>query len=221
MIDTRLRMAETPVLGPSFDDHLAGRLLHSRIVTLGSEVDDATANRICAQLVILAEEDPRRDITFWINSPGGSVSAGMAIYDTMRFIPNDVATLVMGSAYSMGQFLLCTGTPGKRFALPNARVMMHQPNGGIAGSAADIAVQAENLAHTKKTMQRLISEHTGQDEAMVVADQRRDRWFTADEAKEYGFVDRIVNSVQEMRESTSPGFGFTTSGTSTQEEEEQ
>ncbi|QVQ54954.1 ATP-dependent Clp protease proteolytic subunit [Spiractinospora alimapuensis] len=214
-------MAEAPLPGPSFDDQLAARLLHSRIVTLGSEVDDAVANRICAQLVILADEDPKRDITLWINSPGGSVSAGMAIYDTMRFVPNDVATLVLGSAYSMGQFLLCTGAPGKRFALPNARVMMHQPNGGIAGSAADIAIQAENLAHTKKTMQRLISEHTGQDEARVVADQRRDRWFTAEEAKEYGFVDRIVSDPREMRESTPHGFGFTTVGPSTKEGDDQ
>lgn len=191
-----------------FDDQIASRLLHSRTVVLGSEVDDAAANRICAQLLLLAEDDAKRDITLCINSPGGSISAGLAIYDTTRFIPNDVATLVMGSAYSMGQFLLCTGASGKRFSLPNARIMMHQPSGGLAGTAADIAVQAENLAHIKATTQRIIAEHTGQSIETITQDQRRDRWFTAQEAREYGFVDRVVQSVAELGGETARRFGF-------------
>ncbi|PSK98536.1 ATP-dependent Clp protease proteolytic subunit ClpP [Murinocardiopsis flavida] len=201
----RLAVAETPAA--PFDDQIAGRLLHGRIVVLGEQVDDAIANRICGQLLLLAEEDPKRDITLCINSPGGSVSAGMAIYDTMRFIPNDVSTLAMGFAASMGQFLLCAGTAGKRYTLPHARIMMHQPSGGLNGTAADISIQAENLAYTKETMQRLIAEHTGQSREVIAEDQRRDRWFTAEQAKEYGFVDRVVESAAELGEGAR-GFGF-------------
>ncbi|MFB9799365.1 ClpP family protease [Streptomonospora salina] len=196
--------------GAPFDDRLAGRLLHGRMVVLGTQVDDAVANRICSQLLLLAEEDPKRDITLIINSPGGAVHAGMAVYDTMRFLPNDVATLVMGMAGSMGQFLLCTGTPGKRYSLPNARVMMHQPSGGVGGTAADIAIQAENLAYTKKTLQELIAHHTGQSAERISQDQRRDAWFTAEEARAYGFVDRVVESVAELGGDTARRFGFGT-----------
>ena len=194
--------------GGGFGDQVLTGLLHGRMVVLGSEIDDALANRVCSQLMLLASEDPKRDITLLINSPGGSITAGLAVYDTMRFIPNDVATLVMGSAYSMAQALLCTGTAGKRYSLPNARIMMHQPSGGIGGTAADIAIQAENLAHTKKTMLRILSEHSGQPEETIAEDQRRDRWFTAQEAKEYGFVDRVVESVAELGGDTARRFGF-------------
>lgn len=200
-----LSVAESPAA--PLDDQIAVRLLHSRIVVLGSQVDDAVANRVCAQLLLLAEEDTERDILLCINSPGGSVTAGMAVYDMMRFIPNDVATLAMGFAASMGQFLLCTGTAGKRYSLPHARIMMHQPSGGLGGTAADIAIQAENLVYTKELMQRLIAEHTGQNVATVTADQQRDRWFTAEQAEEYGFVDRIVGSVADLGGGARP-LGF-------------
>lgn len=182
-----------------FDDQLATRLLHQRIVVLGQGVDDAIANRICAQLLLLSAEDPRRDIALYINSPGGSVSAGLAIYDTMRLIPNDVATLAMGLAASAAQFLLAAGTPGKRFALRHARVLMHQPSGGLGGTAVDIAIQAQNMAHVKRTMQGLIAEHTGQPVETIERDSDRDRWFTADEAREYGIVDRVVTQLDDVR----------------------
>lgn len=207
MISTIPRMAAENAVG-GFDDQIASRLLHGRIVVLGDLVDDASANRVCAQLMLLAEENPKRDITLFINSPGGSVTAGMAIYDTMRFIPNDVATLALGSAYSMGQFLLCTGAAGKRYSLPHARIMMHQPSGGIAGTAADIAIQAENLAYTKSTTQRLIAEHSGQSVQAIAEDQRRDRWFTPEQAREYGFIDRVVESIAELGGDTARRFGF-------------
>ncbi|WP_432976229.1 ATP-dependent Clp protease proteolytic subunit [Dactylosporangium sp. CA-233914] len=181
-----------------FDSAVFERLLAKRIIVLGSEVNDEIANRICGQLVLLAAEDSEKDISLWINSPGGAVHAGLAIYDTMRFIRNDVSTVVMGMAASMGQFLLSAGTPGKRYALPHSRVMMHQPSGGIGGTAADIAIQAEQMLHTKKTMQRLIAEHTGQTLEQIEADSDRDRWFTAPEALEYGFVDRVVEGAQQL-----------------------
>ncbi|WP_040710837.1 ClpP family protease [Nocardiopsis potens] len=207
LADTLRATAEAGPVG-GIDDQIATRLLHGRIVLLGAAVDDAVANRVSGQLMLLAEEDPKRDIILLINSPGGSVTAGMAIYDTMRFIPNDVATLVMGSAYSMGQFLLCVGAAGKRYSLPHARIMMHQPSGGLAGTAADIAIQAENLAYTKKTMQRLIAEHTGQSLERVAEDQRRDRWFTPEQAEEYGFIDKVVESVADIGGDTARRFGF-------------
>ena len=190
--------SETTIAGP-FDDQLATRLMHQRIVVLGQEVDDPIANRICAELLLLSAEDQRRDICLYINSPGGSVSAGLAIYDTMRLIPNDVSTLAMGIAASMGQFLLSAGTRGKRFALPHARILMHQGSAGIQGTAVDVQIQAENLEHTKSVMNRLIAEHTGQDLATIARDADRDRWFTAEEARDYGFVDRVLESVEDIR----------------------
>ncbi|MFI9048858.1 ATP-dependent Clp protease proteolytic subunit [Streptomyces sp. NPDC053427] len=186
-----------------FDDHLAAQLLAQRIVLLGTQVDDVSANRVCAQLLLLSAEDPRTDISLYINSPGGSVSAGLAIYDTMRLIPNDVSTLAMGFAASMGQFLLTVGAPGKRLALPNARIMMHQPSAGIGGSAADIEIQAENLQFTKKAVERITAEHTGQSEETIARDGDRDRWFTAEQAREYGIVDRVVESLADIRPAAS------------------
>ncbi|MFF8642126.1 MULTISPECIES: ClpP family protease [unclassified Streptomyces] len=182
-----------------FDDHLAAQLLNQRIVFLGTQVDEVSANRVCAQMLLLSAEDPKTDISLYINSPGGSVTAGLAVYDTMRLIPNDVSTLAMGFAASMGQFLLSVGTHGKRFALPNARIMMHQPSAGIGGTTADIAIQAENLEFTKKTIERLTAEHTGQSEETISRDGDRDRWFTAEQAKEYGMVDRVVESLEDVR----------------------
>ncbi|MFH8448009.1 ATP-dependent Clp protease proteolytic subunit [Streptomyces fungicidicus] len=182
-----------------FDDHLAAQLLAQRIVLLGTQVDEVSANRVCAQLLILSAEDPRTDISLYVNSPGGSVHAGLAIYDTMRLIPNDVATLAMGFAASMGQFLLCVGAPGKRYALPNARVMMHQPSGGIGGTTADIEIQAESLDFTKRTIERITAEHTGQTPETISRDGDRDRWFTAEQAREYGMVDRVVESLDDVR----------------------
>jgi ATP-dependent Clp protease protease subunit len=180
------------------DDHIYNRLLRERIIFLGSEVRDENANAICAQLLLLAAEDPDRDISLYINSPGGSVSAGLAIYDTMRLIPNDVSTLAMGLAASMGQFLLSAGTPGKRFALPHSRVLLHQGSAGIGGTAIDIEIQAENLEHTKNVMIGLIAEHTGQPVEKVERDALRDRWFTAQQALEYGFVDAILTDVADV-----------------------
>jgi ATP-dependent Clp protease, protease subunit len=197
------RAGELPAYGP-FDDQLATRLLHQRIVVLGQEVDDAIANRICAQLLLLSAEDPRHDISLYINSPGGSVSAGLAIMDTMRLIPNDVSTLAMGLAASMGQFLLSAGTPGKRFALPHARVLMHQGSAGIGGTAVDIEIQAQNLEHVRDTVLGLIAEHTGQPLPRIEADSARDRWFTATEAREYGFVDHVVTTLNDIRPITQP-----------------
>jgi ATP-dependent Clp protease protease subunit len=191
--------SRTPPGGAAgLDDSVYQRLLRERIIFLGSVVEDANANAICAQMLLLAAEDPDQDIFLYINSPGGSVSAGMAIYDTMQFVKNDVATVAMGLAASMGQFLLCAGAAGKRYALPHARIMMHQPSGGIGGTASDIKIQAEQMLYTKKTMAQLIAEHTGQDVAQVENDSDRDRWFTADEAKAYGFVDHVVLSAGQV-----------------------
>lgn len=173
----------------------ADRLLHQRIIVLGQEVDDVIANKICAELLLLSAEDPHRDIALYINSPGGSVSAGLAIYDTMRLIPNDVSTLAMGLAASMGQFLLSAGTPGKRFALPHSRILMHQGSAGIGGTAIDIEIQAENLEHVKSVLLDLIAEHTGQTRERIERDSLRDRWFTAEEARDYGFVDQVLTDV--------------------------
>ncbi len=174
------------------DDHIYQRLLKERIVFLGSEVKDQNANAICAQMLLLNAEDPDADIFLYINSPGGSVDSGMAIYDTMQFISNDVATVGMGLAASMGQFLLCAGAKGKRYALPHARIMMHQPSGGMGGSASDIKIQAEQSLYIKKILFDLISTHTGQPLEQVEQDADRDRWFTAEQAKEYGFIDHVV-----------------------------
>ncbi len=176
------------------DDHIYNRLLKERIIFLGSDVRDDNANAIAAQLLLLSAEDPEKDIWLYINSPGGSISAGMAIFDTMNWIPNDVATVAMGMAASMGQFLLSAGTKGKRYATPHARVMMHQPSGGIGGTATDIKIQAEQMLYVKKQMARLIAEHTGQTEEQITKDSDRDRWFSAEEAQEYGFVDHVFTS---------------------------
>ncbi|HEX4431252.1 MAG TPA: ATP-dependent Clp protease proteolytic subunit [Frankiaceae bacterium] len=193
-----LNLPATPSLrgpgpgAPTLDDRVYDRLLRERIIFLGSVVEDTIANAICAQLLLLAAEDESRDISLYINSPGGSVTAGMAIYDTMEFIPNDVSTVAIGLAASMGQFLLCAGTKGKRYATPHARIMMHQPSGGIGGTAADIAIQAEQMIHTRRVLQDRIAFHTGQTIDRIEEDSDRDRWFTADEAAEYGFIDRVV-----------------------------
>ncbi|MFD8417868.1 ATP-dependent Clp protease proteolytic subunit [Streptomyces sp. NPDC059466] len=186
-----------------FDDHLSAQLLAQRIVLLGTQVDEVSANRVCAQLLVLSAEDPRTDISLYINSPGGSVTAGLAIYDTMRLIPNDVSTLAMGFAASMGQFLLSVGTRGKRYALPNARIMMHQPSAGIGGTTADIEIQAQNLEFTKNAIERITAEHTGQSEETISRDGDRDRWFTAEQAREYGMVDRVVESLDDVRPAAS------------------
>jgi ATP-dependent Clp protease protease subunit len=188
----------------SFDDHLAGQLLAQRIIFLGSEVDDESAQRVCSQLLILAAEDPRSDISLYINSPGGMVTAGLAIYDTMRLIPNDVATVATGFAASMGQVLLTVGSPGKRYALPSARIMMHQPSAGIGGTTADIAIQAENLEYMKHAIERINAERTGQPLETIARDSDRDRWFTAEQALEYGMVDAIVESLADIARSSAP-----------------
>jgi len=182
----------------TLDDSIFNRLLGERIIFLGSQVDDDIANRICAQMLLLTAEDSSRDIALYINSPGGSVDAGMAIYDTMRYIPNDVATYGMGLAASMGQFLLCAGTAGKRYALSHARIMMHQPSGGLGGTASDIAIQAEQSLYIKRVLQELIAEHTGHDVEQIERDSDRDRWFTAEEAKDYGIVDHVVTSARQV-----------------------
>ena len=186
------------------DDHIYNRLLKERIIFLGSDVRDENANAICAQMLLLAAEDPEKDIWLYINSPGGSVTAGMAIFDTMQWIPNDVATVAMGMAASMGQFLLSAGTKGKRYATPHARVMMHQPSGGIGGTASDIKIQAEQLLHIKRQMAELIAQHTGQSVDQIEKDSDRDRWFTASEAKDYGFVDHVFTSAADGPKSDNP-----------------
>ena len=183
----------------AIDDQIVTRLQHLRIVRLGQEVDDPIANRLCAQLIMLAEEDPARDIVMLINSPGGSVSAGLAVYDTMRAIRPDVATVAMGLAASMGQFLLSAGTPGKRYTLPHSRILMHQGSAGIQGTAIDVQIQAENLAWTKSLMNRLNAEFTGRSVEQIAADSDRDHWFTAEEARDYGFIDHVVDSLDEVR----------------------
>ncbi|MEU5627117.1 ATP-dependent Clp protease proteolytic subunit [Streptomyces tendae] len=193
----RAEEGDTPAT--RFDDRLAEQLLDQRIVLLGTQVDEVSANRVCAQLLILSAQDPRTDISLYINSPGGSVHAGLAIYDTMRLIPNEVSTLAMGFAASMGQFLLSVGTAGKRYALPNARIMMHQPSAGIGGTTADIEIQADNLEFTKRTIERITAEHTGQSPEVISRDGDRDRWFTAEEAREYGMVDQVVQSLADVR----------------------
>jgi ATP-dependent Clp protease, protease subunit len=192
-------VAEQAALAGPLDDQLVARLLYQRIIVLGTEVDDRVANRLCAQLLLLSAEDPRSDISLYINSPGGSVSAGLAIYDTMRLIPNDISTLAMGLAGSMAQFLLCAGTPGKRFSLPHAQVLMHQGSAGFGGTAADVEIYAAQLERTGALMIRLIAEHTGQPQERVEQDSRRDRWFSAAEALEYGMIDHILERVEDIR----------------------
>lgn len=180
-------------MGSSPQLEVFNRLLQDRIVVLGTEVEDSVANMIIAQLLYLEGQDDSKDIWLYINSPGGVITSGMAIYDTMQFIKPDVATICMGLAASMGQFLLCAGAPGKRFSLPHARIMMHQPSGGVRGQAADIAIQAEQIAYIKRVMAERIAFHSGQDVETVDADSDRDRWFTPDAAKEYGLIDHVIS----------------------------
>jgi ATP-dependent Clp protease protease subunit len=193
------RADEGDTVRTPFDDRLAAELLDQRIIFLATQVDEVSANRVCAQLLVLSARDPRADICLYINSPGGVVTAGLAIFDTMQMIPNDVSTLAMGFAASMGQFLLTVGAKGKRCALPNARVMMHQPSAGVGGSTSDIAIQAENHEFMKKSIERITAEHTGQSVETISRDGDRDRWFSAEQAKEYGMVDRIVESLDDVR----------------------
>jgi len=190
-------LAQTGAPGePSAD--IYNRLLKERIVFLGQEVNDTVANLLTAQLLYLEGQDSERDIWLYINSPGGSVTSGMAIYDTMQFVTPDVGTICMGLGASMGQFLLCAGAEGKRFALPHTRILMHQPSSGIQGQASDIAIQAEQLMYTKRLMAERIAEHTGQDVETIQADSERDRWFTAEQAKEYGIIDKVIVKRGEM-----------------------
>jgi len=180
------------------DDQIYTRLLQNRIIFLTGEVRDEMANMVCAQLLLLSAEDPKADIHLYINSPGGSVTAGMAVYDTMQYIKNDVVTVGMGIAASMGQFLLTAGTKGKRYATPHARILMHQPLGGIGGTATDIRIQAEQMAITKRTMSEINAKHTGQPLEKILADSDRDNWFNAEDAKAYGFVDFVASSADQI-----------------------
>ncbi len=189
--------------GPGgLQDAVFERLLEDRIVVLGSQVDDDVANRLCAQVLLLAAEDPKRDIHLYVNSPGGSVDAGLAVYDTMQFVDCDVATYGFGMAASMGQFLLTAGTPGKRYALPHTRILMHQPSGGVGGTQADIAIQAEQVRLLKRTVDELQAAHSGQTVEQIERDSDRDRWFTPEEARDYGLVDHVVT-----RAAALPGGG--------------
>ena len=190
--------------GIGMNDSVYQALLANRIIFLGSEVRDENANAICAQMLLLNAEDPVKDIYLYINSPGGSVTAGMAIFDTMQWISNDVATVAMGLAASMGQFLLSAGTPGKRYALPHARIMMHQPSGGLGGTASDIKILAEQILQTKREMAELIAQHTGQTVEQIEADSDRDRWFTAPQALEYGFIDNVFERAAQISTDDAP-----------------
>ena len=184
----------SPASMGGLDEQVYSRLLRERIIFLAGQVEDNMANAICAQILLLAAEDSEKDIYLYINSPGGSITAGMAIYDTMQYVKNDVATVAMGMAASMGQFLLTAGAPGKRYATPNARILMHQPLGGIGGTATDIRIQAEQMAITKQTMSELNAKHTGQPLEKIIADSDRDNWFNAKDALAYGFIDHIASN---------------------------
>ena len=184
---------EPALANPPITDLVAHKLLKTRTLLLGTQVDDKVANLLVGQMLILASEDPEKEITLFINSPGGSVSAGMAIYDTMQYLPTPVRTIAFGLAASMGQFLLTAGTPGRRFALPNTRIMMHQPLGGIGGTASDIRIQAEQMKYTKKLLAGLIAKHSNQSIEQITLDSDRDRWFSASEAAEYGLIDSVLS----------------------------
>ena len=213
MNETALQPRDARGDGPNLglNDHIYNRLLRERIIWLGSEVRDENSNAICAQMMLLAAEDPEKDIYLYINSPGGSITAGMAIYDTMQYIEPDVATVAMGMAASMGQFLLSSGAKGKRYATPHARVMMHQPSGGIGGTATDVRINAELILHMKRVLAELTAEQTGKTVEQINADADRDRWFTAQEALEYGFVDHVVTHAR----SVSGGGGTGSNGPET------
>jgi ATP-dependent Clp protease protease subunit len=189
-------MAGSALADPGTD--IFKMLLKERIVVLGSDVNDQVANMLIAQLLYLEGEDAEKDIWLYINSPGGVITAGMAIYDTMQFIGPDVATICMGLAASMGQFLLCAGAKNKRFSLPNARIMMHQPSGGVQGQASDIAIQAEQMKYTKALMAERIAFHTSQSVEQVEEDSERDRWFSAEQAREYGIIDHVIQNRNEI-----------------------
>jgi len=191
--------------GMGLNDVIFNRLLKERIIWLGAEVRDVHANTICAQMMLLAAEDPVRDIYLYINSPGGSITAGMAIYDTMQYIAPDVSTVAVGMAASMGQFLLSSGAPGKRYATPHARVMMHQPSGGIGGTATDIRINAELILHMKRVLAELTAQQTGKTVEQINRDADRDRWFTAEEAQEYGFIDHVVRHAGSVGPGDSKG----------------
>ena len=190
--------------GMGLNDNVYQRLLQERIIWLGGEVRDDSANAICAQLLLLAAENPDEDIYLYINSPGGSVTAGMAIYDTMQYVKPDIATVGMGLAASMGQFLLTAGTNGKRYITPHTRVLMHQPSGGAGGSATDIRINADLILHMKKELAEIIADRTGKTVEQIDRDFDRDKWFTAQEALEYGFVDHIVDPPQSIGRKASP-----------------
>jgi ATP-dependent Clp protease protease subunit len=194
---TRARVTELPT-EQFLREQLFQRLLGERIVFIGQEIDDELANRVCAQLLLLSAQDGRRDITIYINSPGGVVDAGMAIYDIMQYLPNEITTVALGMAASMGQSLLCAGTPGKRHALRHARVMMHQPSGGIGGTASDIKIQAEQSLYLKRILAERTAFHTGRPVEEIERDSDRDRWFTAEEARDYGFVDHVIDSTDRV-----------------------
>lgn len=185
------------------DDHIYNRLLRERIIFLGAEVRDENANAICAQLLLLAAEDPNRDVQLFINSPGGSVTAGMAIYDTMQYVKPDVVTVALGFAASMGQFLLTAGAKGKRYALPHSKILMHQPSGGVGGTASDILIHADAMVRTKNEMAKLNSLHTGQPLETIERDSDRDRYFTPEEALAYGFIDHVVEEASQVEGGTA------------------
>lgn len=191
-------VAAAGATGAGMNDSVYQALLANRIIFLGSEVRDENANAICAQLLLLNAEDPEKDIYLYINSPGGSITAGMAIYDTMQYVQPDVATVATGLAASMGQFLLSSGTKGKRYATPHARVMMHQPSGGIGGTVTDIRINAQLILDMKRMLAELTAEQTGKPVEQINSDADRDRWFTAEEARDYGFIDHVVQSARSV-----------------------
>ncbi|AJT42971.1 ATP-dependent Clp protease proteolytic subunit [Psychromicrobium lacuslunae] len=186
---------QTVPINAALDEQLALRLLHQRIIVLGSEVDDEVAHRVVSQLLLLSAEDPQADISLYINSPGGSVTAGMAIYDTMQIIPNQVSTLAMGLAASMGQILLCAGAAGKRYALPHTRILMHQGSAGVQGTTADVEIQERNLRQIEDMVNGLLAHHIGKEVAQIESDSDRDHWFSAAQAREYGMVDQVLESI--------------------------
>ncbi len=193
-------LPQAEIAGSGFGFDIYQELLKGRIVFLGQQVDDKIANALCAQMLYLAGQDPDEDIWLYINSPGGSVTAGMAIYDTMQFVKPDIATVCLGLGASMGQFLLTAGAPGKRYALPHSRILMHQPSAGVQGQASDIAIQAENLIKIKKEMAELIAEHSGRTAEQIEEDSDRDRWFSATEAQEYGLLDHVISRAGELNQ---------------------
>lgn len=188
----------TDTKAPMFDHRLRERFLSQRVLVLDGVLDDDNGTVLATQLLALASEDPRKDIAMWIHSPGGSVPAMLAIRDVMRLIPCEVATLALGLACSAGQFLLSAGTPGKRFALPHARILMHQGSAGIGGSAVEVEVQADDLRHTRDTVLGIIAADTGQPIERIFADSLHDRWFTAEQARDYGFIDHIVDDLDQV-----------------------